>query len=252
MRISDYKLQITNGFAQKLTKDTVKQAVCDRETQILPRSQTACLTVIFVFCAKLITNLKSRISGFRFSLSNFKFQISGCGLAVFAFLIFNFAFHASVFGQIAAGGSYMLEKSVTAAGGASGASASAGGTFTVEGTIGQFGVGTTSQAALYKFYPGFWTPAPLAPTAASVLLGGRVATANGRGISGARIVLTGAGGETRFVVSTMLGYYRFADVQVGETYILTIYSKRFTFISPTQIVTLSDARDDVNFIAEDN
>jgi len=179
-------------------------------------------------------------------------RISNYGLTAFAFLIFNFAFASDAFAQIASGGTYRLEKSVTVTGGASGAAASAGGEFSVEGTIGQFGVGTASQVAPYTFYPGFWTPAPLAPTAASVSLGGRVVTAKGRGINNARIALTSAGGEMRYAVSSAFGYYRFTDVPAGEIYILTVYSKRFTFTSPTQIVTLADARDDVDFIAEDN
>ena len=177
---------------------------------------------------------------------NFKFQISNFKSSLFAFLIFNFAFAPQAFGQIAAGGAYTLEKSVTGTGGAT----SSGGSLTVAGTIGQFGVGAAAQGAPYVFYPGFWTPASLAPTASAVSLSGRVRTISGLGIGGARITLTGAGGETRSVTSSMLGYYRFTDVPAGETYVLTIYAKRLAFANPTQIVTLADARDDVDFIAE--
>ena len=212
-----------------------------------------------------ISNLKSRISNPGFQISNFRFQISNPRFRISNFksrisdfkltasaLLVGLALAANVFGQIASGGTYTLEKSVTAAGGASGSGTSAGGGFTVEGTIGQFGVGAPSQAASYMFYPGFWTPAPLAPTAASVTLGGRVLMADGRGIGHARITLTGAGGETRAAVSSAFGFYRFTDVPAGETYILTVHAKRYTFANPTQIISLPDARDDVDFIAEDN
>ena len=192
-----------------------------------------------------------RTMNFKIEISNLRFQISDFKLTASALLIFLIC-ASNVCGQIASGGTYTLEKSVTAAGGASGASASAGGVFSVEGTIGQFGVGAPSLGPSYKFYPGFWPPAPLAPTAASVVLGGRVLTADGRGIGNARVTLTGAGGETRTAVSSAFGFYRFTDVPIGETYILTISAKRYTFVNPTQIISLSDAREDVDFIADDN
>ena len=189
-----------------------------------------------------------RITDYRLQISDLRSQISNLGSTAFALLIFSFAFASAAAAQIASGGAYTLEKSVTSAGGAPGA----GGAYTIEGSVGQFGVGAAAQSAPFTLHPGFWTPAPLAPTAASVTLAGRVRTIGGRGISGARLTLTGAGGETRAVTSTAFGYYRFENVAAGETYILTISSKRFTFAVPTQIVTLADARDDVDFIAEDN
>ena len=173
-------------------------------------------------------------------------------MPLFAFLVFNFALAVSgAHAQIAAGGSYVLEKSVTAAGGASGAGASAGGSFSVEGTIGQFAVNTPSQNSPYNFKPGFWNAAPLAPTAAAVNLGGRVSAKNG-GVGNVRVMLTMPGGETRYALTNSFGNYLFTNIPVGETYILTVYSKRFTFTEPTQIVSLTDAREDVDFAAEEN
>ena len=165
---------------------------------------------------------------------------------IFALIIFaNFAD-----AQIASGGNYTIEKSVTATGGASGNSASVGGIYTVEGTIGQNAAGTKQQNSSYNFQPGFWTAAPIAPTAASVNLGGRILTANGSGIRNARVVLTMPDGTTRTAISTTFGYYRFADIPVGQTYILTAYSKRFIFANPTQILTPFEERGDIDFIAD--
>jgi len=155
--------------------------------------------------------------------------------------------------QIAVGGNYTIEKSVTANGGASGTTASVNGTYTIEGTIGQSAAGTTEQASSFKFQPGFWHAAtPLGPTAASVNLGGRVTMADGRGITNARVTLTMPDGTTRTMISGSFGYYRFEDVEVGATYILTATAKRFVFSIPTQIVSLNDVRDDVDFIAVDS
>ncbi|MCY7345801.1 MAG: carboxypeptidase-like regulatory domain-containing protein [Pyrinomonadaceae bacterium] len=152
--------------------------------------------------------------------------------------------------QIAAGGNYSIEKSVTANGGASGAGASGSGIYTVEGTIGQNAAGTTQQNSPFKFQPGFWTAQAFAPTAASVNLGGRVMTATGRGIRNARVTLTMPDGTMRTTISGTFGYYRFADIPAGETYILTATAKRFVFSVPTQVVSLNEDRDDVDFIGE--
>jgi hypothetical protein len=185
------------------------------------------------------------------SNSKFKIQNSKLKYLLFAFLIFNFAFTSCVFGQIASGGVYTLEKSVTAGGGASGAGASTGGVYSVEGTIGQFAVKTQSQNSPFTFQPGFWNAAPLAPTAASVALGGRVLSGKS-GVGNVRVVLTMPGGETRTAISNTFGYYRFENVLAGETYVLTVYSKRFVFSNPTLVLTLFEAREDVDFIAEES
>ena len=60
----------------------------------------------------------------------------------------------------------------------------------------------------------------LSPTAANVSIGGRALTANGQGISRAVISMTEASGNQRFALTNSFGYYRFADVPAGQTYIL--------------------------------
>lgn len=90
----------------------------------------------------------------------------------------------------------------------------------------------------------------LGPTAAMVSLSGRVVTAEGRGIRNARLTLTDANGEIRYALSGAFGYYRFTNVSVGETYILTVSSKRFTFANPTRAVNAQEEISDANFIAE--
>ncbi len=152
--------------------------------------------------------------------------------------------------QIAGGGNYTLIQSAIANGGASGNNSSLGGTYSIEGTIGQSAAGTNQQAAIYNFKPGFWTTQPLAPTAASVSVVGRVLTANGRGISRAVISMTNANGEQKIVRTNPFGYYRFNELSAGDTYIFTIKSKQFTFANPTQVIMATENLDDVNFVAE--
>jgi hypothetical protein len=89
----------------------------------------------------------------------------------------------------------------------------------------------------------------LSPTSASVSVGGRVLLGKGSGIANARLTLTGANGEAKTVLSNQFGYYRFDGVSVGETYILSVGSKRFQFEQPTQVLTITDDMSDVNFTA---
>ena len=89
----------------------------------------------------------------------------------------------------------------------------------------------------------------LAPTAATVEVGGRVTTTSGRGILNVRLSLTDSQGNTRTTTSNSFGYYRFDDVQAGATYILSASAKHYTFSQPSQVLNINDETDQVNFIA---
>ncbi len=83
---------------------------------------------------------------------------------------------------------------------------------------------------------------PFSPTAAAVSIGGRVLTATGRGIFGARVALTGANGNARSALTNAFGYYRFTEVPVGETYIIDARHKSYSF-APQVINLTEDVRD---------
>lgn len=85
-------------------------------------------------------------------------------------------------------------------------------------------------------------------TAASVNLAGQVLMANGRGLRNAQVRLTTADGTTRTVMSSAFGYYRFTDVQAGQTVTVEILSKRYGF--QPRIVNVSGDVSNLNFIAE--
>jgi uncharacterized delta-60 repeat protein len=87
------------------------------------------------------------------------------------------------------------------------------------------------------------------PTAATVSVGGRVMTMNGRGIMNVRLTLTDSNGEVRTTRTTSFGYYRFNDVQAGETYVLSAAGKRYTFSQSLQVLNVSEETMEVNFIA---
>ena len=90
----------------------------------------------------------------------------------------------------------------------------------------------------------------LAPTAANVSIGGRVLTSSGSGISRAVVSMTDASGGQRFALTNSFGYYRFADVPTGATYVLTVSSKRYSFANPSQILSILSDTDDINFVAD--
>src|ERR1044071_7042640 len=92
--------------------------------------------------------------------------------------------------QVASGGQFTLTQSVIANGG----NAMQGGQIKVTGTAGQSVAGQKVFGQTFAEIAGFWIPDDLQTTAAHVSLTGRVATADGRGISRVRITMAGADG----------------------------------------------------------
>jgi len=88
----------------------------------------------------------------------------------------------------------------------------------------------------------------LAPTAASVSVGGRVLTPDGRGLTNAVIILADTNGNRRTARTSSFGYFRFDDVQAGQTYVFNVSSKSYSFLP--QVVTVNDDLTDLNFTAQ--
>lgn len=92
-----------------------------------------------------------------------------------------------------------------------------------------------------------WTlAAPAAPTAATVSISGRIMSGR-RAVSGARVTMTDQSGARRFATTNAFGYYLFADVAAGETYVFGASVKRFEF--PAQVVSVNEDISDLNFTA---
>ncbi len=85
----------------------------------------------------------------------------------------------------------------------------------------------------------------VAPTAAAVSIGGRVFAGKERGLSNAFVTLTDMRGTTRTARTNAFGYYRFDETAAGETYILSVSSKRYQFAP--QVLNITDDFDDINF-----
>ena len=85
-------------------------------------------------------------------------------------------------------------------------------------------------------------------TAASVSVSGRLIAPNQRGISNARVTMTGADGTARYALTNPFGYYRFEGVPTGETYVFAVESKQYSFAP--QAVYIGEERSDLDFIAK--
>ena len=155
-----------------------------------------------------------------------------------------------VFSSIArgqTGGNYEITQTVAASGGGQ---SSASGFYALDGTIGQPLAGNALRNSSFAVTSGFWNFSPLAPTAASVSISGRILAPNGSGLRNAIVTLNG-GTLTQPLVSrsSSFGYFSFEGITVGQTYIVTVHSKRYGFAQPSFVVTLMDEISDIVFQA---
>jgi hypothetical protein len=146
------------------------------------------------------------------------------------------------------GGTFTLTKSVVAGGGREMTQAQ----INLHGTAGQASAGIQSIGGQFSLHSGFWAPEMLAPTAAEVVAGGRIKTASGKGIKNVTVTVTLPSGEIRTAVSGAMGYYRFSDLPAGETYVFSVSAKRYEFTQSTQVRTITDDTQDIDFIADDS
>jgi hypothetical protein len=167
--------------------------------------------------------------------------------SMFALIVSLSCAATSMNGQISSGGQFTLEQSAIAAGGGTSSSAS----LVVSGTNGQAAAGIRTPVSSLLLQNGFWTSAPLVPTAAGVAISGRVTRANGIGISGATIVMTRADGTTSAARSSSLGYYQFDDIEAGQTVMLSITSRSFTFSVSVLVLSPHEDLTDIDFVANE-
>ncbi len=89
--------------------------------------------------------------------------------------------------------------------------------------------------------------APMAPTAASVTIGGRVLSFDGRAVFGASVQMTDESGIIRLARTNPFGYFRFYDVEAGSSYIFDVSHKRHLFTP--QVVNVTDDFDSLRFVS---
>ena len=89
----------------------------------------------------------------------------------------------------------------------------------------------------------------IAPTAADVMVSGRVLTTDGRGIKNVLVTMINSNGESRTAISSQFGYFKFDNVAAGGTYIFSVHAKRYTFSQPTLVRSIVEDADDLVFTA---
>lgn len=138
------------------------------------------------------------------------------------------------------GGPYEIEKSAVASGG----NTSSGGTYALESTSGQSVSNALLQGGTFQILSGFWTPG-FAPTAASVTISGRVFQLNGSGMPRASVSHTDGFGNIKTAQTSSFGYFRFENVEVGQTYIFQVSAKGYLFAP--QVINVSESINELNF-----
>ena len=137
------------------------------------------------------------------------------------------------------GGTFVIEKSVIAGGGGQ----TAGGTFTLDGTIGESVAGTTSAGGTFGLSGGFWGSGG-APAAQLVTVNGRVVTSDGRGLRNATVSVTDSLNNRRMTTTSSFGFFSFDNVLIGDTYTFRVASRLFRYspqaVQVTDNLTLPD------------
>jgi hypothetical protein len=138
------------------------------------------------------------------------------------------------------GGTYEVEKSVIASGG----NTSSGGNFTLESTSGQTVSNASPNGGTFSLLSGFWA-STFSPTAASVTISGRVSLLNGRGMPRGIVSYMDSSGNIKTTRTSTFGYFRFEDVEVGQTYIFQVSAKGYLFAP--QVINVGDKIIGLNF-----
>ena len=88
------------------------------------------------------------------------------------------------------------------------------------------------------------------PTAADVSVSGRVLTAQGRAVSGARITVTNAGtGRIYSAMTDPFGYYTIEALDSEAFYVANVSKKGMKFVEDTKSFSLTDNVADMDFVA---
>jgi hypothetical protein len=97
-----------------------------------------------------------------------------------------------------------------------------------------------------------WSVGRIAAVAATVNVGGRVVTADGvSGVSRAKVTISGGNlPQSREITTNPFGYFNFDNLQVGQTYVLTVGAKQYTFTNPSIVITPEDDIANAIFVAD--
>ncbi|MBV9242150.1 MAG: carboxypeptidase regulatory-like domain-containing protein, partial [Acidobacteria bacterium] len=110
-----------------------------------------------------------------------------------------------------------------------------------------FGTKTVCTSSLTSLSP--FAIVTNTPTAATVSVSGHVLTPDGAGLRNARVTMIDGNGVTRSVITNAFGNYTFTDVAIGQSYVLAVQSRKFTYSS--RVVQVFDTLADVDFTPQE-
>lgn len=87
------------------------------------------------------------------------------------------------------------------------------------------------------------------PTAGEASISGRVTTATGIAIRGAYITVQGLDGTLKTTITNSFGFFNLTGLDVGETYVVSVSARRYTFENSSITVNLTDNFTGLNFVA---
>lgn len=116
------------------------------------------------------------------------------------------------------------------------------GTFPVM-TVTTGGPGANNHTYDAGFYIG--------PSAATVAVSGRVMLAAGNGVRNVQVALIEQDGTQHITKTSSFGYYRFDEIEAGQNVVVSLSSKRYTFVPSTRIIALTEDLADFDWIAEE-
>lgn len=95
---------------------------------------------------------------------------------------------------------------------------------------------------------GMWQIPVSTLTSSTVTVSGRVLSSGGRGLTNARVSISGPDGESRTTLTSRRGHFAFNDVAAGATYVVSVGSRRFQF--EPQTITVNDSITDLTFVPQ--
>lgn len=110
-------------------------------------------------------------------------------------------------------------------------------------TVGSIFDRTFSTPGTFNYYcqvhGAMMTGQIIVTAAATATISGRVLTTGGRGIKRAVVTLTDSSNVARTFTTNNLGAYQFANVTTGQTYVISVQARRFSF-TPQSIAVTGD------------
>ncbi|MBA3632106.1 MAG: carboxypeptidase regulatory-like domain-containing protein [Acidobacteria bacterium] len=110
--------------------------------------------------------------------------------------------------------------------------------------LGRDGTGSTGTFVIDNFQVR-----AMAVSAAGATVSGRITNARGRGLGYVTVMMAGGAlEEPIYATTSAFGYYQFNDIPPGETYVLTVFSKRYQFKQSSIVINVNNDFTDADFV----